>query len=119
MNPSRRLAPWLLLPLVLLVGRAAPAQPFELPVRLVKDIRPGPGGSLFLFTSVNVNGALLFAAFDGIHGHELWKSDGTAAGTVLVKDINPGAGFTNFNNLTDVNGRLFFVADDGTTGFEL
>ena len=24
--------------------------------------------------------------------HELWKSDGTAAGTVLVKDINPGAG---------------------------
>ncbi len=25
------------------------------------------------------------------HGLELWKSDGTAAGTVLVKDINPGA----------------------------
>src|SRR5262245_56841575 len=30
-----------------------------------------------------------FAADDDIHGVELWKSDGTAAGTVLVKDINP------------------------------
>ena len=27
----------------------------------------------------------------GVHGEELWKSDGSTAGTVLVKDINPGA----------------------------
>ena len=38
-----------------------------------------------------VNGTLFFAADDGVHGRELWKSDGTAAGTVLVKDINPGS----------------------------
>ena len=38
----------------------------------------------------NVNGTLFFTANDGTHGYELWKSDGTAAGTVLVKDINPG-----------------------------
>ena len=38
----------------------------------------------------NVNGTLFFTANDGTHGHELWKSDGTAAGTVLVKDIIPG-----------------------------
>ena len=37
--------------------------------------------------STNVNGTLFFAANDGTHGRELWKSDGTAAGTVLVKDI--------------------------------
>ena len=34
---------------------------------------------------------LLFAADDGSgHGEELWESDGTASGTTMVKDINPG-----------------------------
>ena len=28
----------------------------------------------------------------GSTGSELWKTDGTAAGTVMVKDINSGAG---------------------------
>ena len=36
-------------------------------------------------------GVLYFVADDGISGYELWKSDGTGAGTVLVKDIEPGA----------------------------
>lgn len=36
-------------------------------------------------------GGILFAANDGVTGNELWRSDGTAAGTVLVKDLVPGS----------------------------
>ncbi|HVE85081.1 MAG TPA: ELWxxDGT repeat protein [Myxococcales bacterium] len=36
------------------------------------------------------NGSLLFDRDDGVHGMELWATDGTAAGTSLVKDIYPG-----------------------------
>ena len=50
---------------------------------------------------------------------ELWKSDGTNAGTVEVKDINPGNDASDPENLTDVNGTLYFTADDGTNGREL
>ncbi|MEB3831575.1 ELWxxDGT repeat protein, partial [Phormidium sp. CCY1219] len=56
---------------------------------------------------------------DGTNGFELWKSDGTAAGTVLVKDIRSGSGSSNPSNLTNINGTLYFGADDGTNGFEL
>ena len=52
------------------------------------------------------------------NGSELWKSDGTAVGTVLVKDIWIGNS-SNPNRLTDVNGTLFFRADNGTNGEEL
>ena len=40
---------------------------------------------------VAIGSTAYFTADDGVHGEELWKSDGTAAGTVLVKDINPGS----------------------------
>ena len=36
------------------------------------------------------NGSLYFSARDPISGDELWKSDGTTAGTAMVKDIEPG-----------------------------
>ncbi|MEE2641338.1 MAG: ELWxxDGT repeat protein [Planctomycetota bacterium] len=66
-----------------------------------------------------MNGTLLFGANDGNNGFELWKSDGTESGTVLVKDIRPGSGFSNPSDLTNVNGTLFFSANDGVSGVEL
>jgi ELWxxDGT repeat protein len=66
----------------------------------------------------NVCGTLFFVANDGAHADELWKSDGTRAGTVLVKDINP-IGRSSPRELTDVGGTLFLVANDGVHGLEL
>ncbi len=56
-------------------------------------------------------GQSCFSADDGTTGQELWKSDGTATGTVLVKDINPAINLSPSSDpqhLTDVNGTLFF-----------
>jgi ELWxxDGT repeat protein len=89
---------------------------------MVKDITPGSLGSDPKFRSVLGN-TLIFSAFDGVHGNELWKSDGSESGTQLVKDINPGPsdGFDQFTGhyFTAYNGDLFFTADDGAHGIEL
>jgi ELWxxDGT repeat protein len=49
----------------------------------------------------------------------LWVSDGTDAGTHLVKDINPGPGDSNPSGLRAFGGRLYFAATAPDTGTEL
>jgi len=65
-------------------------------------------------------GRQLFVALDdGVHGQELWATDGTAAGTRLVRDIYPGATGSNILGLTAVGSDVYFSADDGVHGQEL
>ena len=110
-------------------------------VTLVKIVNPAENGiwhsSLSISKATNCGmikvsewsgDTLYFFADDGINGTELWKSDGTDAGTIMVKDINP-AGSSRWGHCHDSNSpwttpvatgaMIYFWANDGTHGFEL
>ncbi|MFK7926110.1 MAG: hypothetical protein AB8H47_29450 [Bacteroidia bacterium] len=67
---------------------------------------------------IALDSILLFVANSPTDGWELWRSNGTDAGTFVVKDIFPGNTNSNPRNLTRVGNKVFFIADDGTHGFE-
>lgn len=57
-----------------------------------------------------VGNQVFFSAYTAAAGRELWKTDGTTAGTMLVRDINPGSANSNPIGLTALNGKLLFQA---------
>lgn len=67
------------------------------------------------YGSVLIGDIVYFTADDGVHGRELWRTDGTAAGTRLVRDLDPGSPSSSPCALTDVAGTLYFGANDSTT----
>ncbi len=100
---------------------------------LVKDIKPGTDGSFEPVVNtlgVGATGIFFGANGDTTKGRELYKSDGTSAGTVLVKDINPGAASSSrpdgstqtksgLGEFLTVGTTTYFAANDGTAGLEL
>ena len=62
---------------------------------------------------------LFFTMDGGEHGNELWMSDGTAEGTQLAADINPGPNPSTPTELTISNGHLYFSATDRLHGAEV
>ncbi len=66
------------------------------------------------------DGKLFFQATDSTHGAELWQSDGTAEGTILVSDINPGAADSSPEGFEILNSNvLLFTATEAAVGAEL
>lgn len=91
---------------------------------LVKDIYQGSGGSNPFTTDARateppagfgyavVNNTLFFSATNGLNGRELWKSNGSAATTSMVKDIYRPNFSGNPRFFTKINGLVYFTAFD-------
>jgi ELWxxDGT repeat protein len=97
----------------------------EAGTRLLLDINPGPAMSVFVSTRSFIYGNEFFAlgdkvyffADDGIHGKQLWSTDGTADGTTRVTDIfEPNVMFTSAMTLGNIG---TFVTSDATNGWRL
>lgn len=60
----------------------------------------------------------VYSATDSVHGREVWVTDGTSAGTKILKDINPGTADSNpdtfmvlFAGFTDADGPRLSVVN--------
>lgn len=71
------------------------------------------------FPLLSVGNQSFFFATTDAYGRELWRSDGTSAGTVLLQDLAPGLQDANPTELTVSGANLFFAADNGSVGVEL
>jgi ELWxxDGT repeat protein len=88
----------------------------------LRDIEPGPGSSVedHLPTWITpAAGGVVFAANTTAGGREVWKSDGTSAGTVPLPEIVPGPGSSFPELFTSAGGRVYFRAYEPSTGREL
>ncbi|MGA0560027.1 ELWxxDGT repeat protein [Larkinella sp. VNQ87] len=98
-------------------GQYMPAPTPSYYVTRIKEINP-TGNGLGAYSFIEFQNKVYFTGNDGVNGYELWATDGTAAGTVLVKNINLN-GSSAPHSFVVMNGVLYFSADNGVHGREL
>ncbi len=91
-------------------GQHAGALTEQTPV-LVMDIAPGTEDASPAFAAEK-DGVVFFYARDGVHGQGLWRTDGTEAGTFLLKGFNVGLSRDISGAGAVVNGVLYFQGVD-------
>ena len=77
---------------------------------------PRPCGSTSLLpNTAQVGGVLFFPGLDSLEGCELWRTDGTAAGTRRITTMQPNAFTSYLRDVTAGDGKLWFGAltDEG------
>ena len=80
-------------------------------LKLVKKVNPT--GRSFAGGFTPFKSKTIFSAIDGVHGFEWWITDGTDAGTTLLKDINPTGNSVSNKFLGVLNNQFLFNASDG------
>ncbi|OAV44773.1 hypothetical protein [Lewinella sp. 4G2] len=91
----------------------------------VKDLIPGAESGIVPSSLFHEHEGQLYFAARGLDnngnstGTELYVSDGTVAGTVLVSNVNRGGGSSFPTHFLSVDKLLYFFADDGEIGHEL
>src|SRR5688500_1506629 len=99
-------APAAIAPLLVLILLICSSQKAFSQAQLLEDIGPVEDQFEFEYNYlINGNGTFYF-----VEVNQLWKSDGTVAGTIEVK------GFERLVSPVWVGNTLYFTADDGVSG---
>ena len=100
-----------------------PLAPVAAEPSLVRDFFPGTervsAFPAIYYSNLVLDGVFYFPASDPAHGVELWRTDGTPAGTYRLTDICPGPCDAGPSGFELFQGEIYFSADDGVSGLEL
>jgi ELWxxDGT repeat protein len=87
-------------------------------ISFLKEIKPGPSGSQPRSWIV-INNKILFLADDGVHGLEIWETDGTTNGTLLFLDTNLGTANANIRSPNVLNDQIYFLASESSDSYPI